>query len=253
MLLGTKEKAVTKITFEFLNNLIPLFEQFVLLFQKSSPVVHVLYDSMCDILAILVRRFMKTKVLEKKYGSDLASIEWKDLKLQLTGKDIVIGDSTKKALKELSPDQQRNTVLGICSFFGAILYLQQKLSLSNQLLRQHMFLNPSKRKKDSTISSILSLTSALQPKVFETEVVNKCKVFQVDNDLPAYDPKERIEVFWKQVFELQASNGDYIYKVLPVVLKSALLLAQTNAEIECTFSVNARIVTEERPSLGEKQ
>ena len=51
MLLGTKEKAVTKVTLEFLNNLIPLFEQFVLLFQKSSPVVHVLYDSMCDILA----------------------------------------------------------------------------------------------------------------------------------------------------------------------------------------------------------
>ena len=104
MLLGTKEKAVTKVTLEFLNNLIPLFEQFVLLFQKSSPVVHVLYDSMCDILAKLMRRFMKTQVLEKKYGSDLASIECKDLKLQLTNKDIVIGDSMRKALKELSPD-----------------------------------------------------------------------------------------------------------------------------------------------------
>ena len=37
MMLDTKEKAVTKVTFEFSNNLIPPFEQFVLLFQQSAP------------------------------------------------------------------------------------------------------------------------------------------------------------------------------------------------------------------------
>ena len=137
MLLGTKEKAVTKVTLEFLNNLIPLFEQFLLLFNKLSPVVHVLYDFMCDILAKLMRRFMKTQVLEKKYGTHLASSEYKVLKLQLTDKDIVIGDRSRKALKDLSPDQQRNTVLGICSFFGTTLsYLQQKLPMSKTITKR---------------------------------------------------------------------------------------------------------------------
>ena len=120
MLLGTKMIAITKVALEFLNNLIPLFEQFVLLIQKSSPVVHVLYGSMCDILAKLMRRFMKTQVLEK-YWSDLVSIECKDLKLELIDKDIVIGDSMRKGLKELSPDQQRNTMLVISSIFGTSL------------------------------------------------------------------------------------------------------------------------------------
>ena len=106
MLLGTKDKAVTNVTLEFLNNLILLFEQFVLLFKKSSQVVHLLYDSMYDILAKCMRRFMKTQVLEKNYGSDLASIECKDLKLKLIDKDVVIGDSTRKALKELSLDNK---------------------------------------------------------------------------------------------------------------------------------------------------
>ena len=82
--------------------------------------------------------------------------------------------------------------------------------------------------------------------------MDKWKIFQVDNYVPAYDPQEGIEVFWKQVFELQASNGDYRYKVLPVIVKLALVVAQANAESECSLSVNARIVTEERPSLGEK-
>ena len=90
---------------------------------------------------------MKIQVLEKKYGSDLASTECKDLKLQLTDKDIVIGNSMRRALKELLPDQQRNTVLGIHSFFGTTLsYLQQKLPLNNQLPRQLGCWNPAKRK-----------------------------------------------------------------------------------------------------------
>ena len=63
MLLSTKEKSVTRVMLEFMCNVIPLFEQFLILHQKSSPVVHMLYDSMCDILAKFMRRFMKTQVL----------------------------------------------------------------------------------------------------------------------------------------------------------------------------------------------
>ena len=71
--------------------------------------------------------------------------------------------------------------------------------------------------------------------------MDKWKVFQVDNDLSVYDTKVGIEVFWEQVFELHASNSDYRYKVLPVVVKSGLVLVQTNAESECSLLVNARI------------
>ena len=39
----------------------------------------------------------------------------------------------------------------------------------------------------------------------------------MDTDLPNYDPKERIEVFWKQVFELQGLAGEPKYQILPVV------------------------------------
>ena len=36
------------------------------------------------------------------------------------------------------------------------------------------------------------------------------------------------------------------------MIKAALVLAQTNAESERSLSINARIVTQERASLGEK-
>ena len=52
---------------------------------------------------------------------------------------------------------------------------------------------------------------------------------------------------------MQSTDGGLRYKLLPVVIKSALLLAQTNAESECSLSVNTRIVTQERASLSEKK
>ena len=253
MLLGTKEKQMTKVNLEFFDSVVPLFEQFLLLFQKSSPTVHILYDSMCDVLAKLMRRFMKMEELEKKYGSELASIKCKDVNCQLAKKDIVIGDKARKGLTELPHDQQKKVILGIRTFYStAVSYLQEKLPLDNQLLRQLGCLNPMKRKKASTALSIESIASAVQPKVNTTQLGDEWKVYQMDTNLPDYDPKQRIEVFWKQVFELQGPAGEPKYQVLPLVVKSALVLAQTNAESERSLSVNARIVTKDRSLLGEK-
>ena len=79
MMLGTKEKVVTKVIPEFFNNVIPVFEKFILLFQKISAVVHILYDSLCDILKKLKRRFLTPQAIESKYGSDLAYVESKNV------------------------------------------------------------------------------------------------------------------------------------------------------------------------------
>ena len=78
------------------------------------------------------------------------------------------------------------------------------------------------------------------------------KIFQVDSKLPSYNPSEKIEVFWNEVFMLQSADGDIRYKLLPVVIKSALVLEQSNAESEHSLSVNTRMVTQERASLSEK-
>ena len=131
MLLGTKEKAITKVNLEFFNSVVPLFEQFLLLFQKSSPTIHILYDSICDVLAKLMRRFMKMAALEKKYGSELASIECKDVSLQLADKDVVIGDRARKGLDELPRDQQKKCY----ARNPIILYDNNKLSPGKAPLR----------------------------------------------------------------------------------------------------------------------
>ena len=75
---------------------------------------------------------------------------------------------------------------------------------------------------------------------------------QNDNDLPNCDRQKQIEQYWNRVFQLQSSDGQLRYKLLPTIIKSALILGQTNAESECSLSVNARVVTKERALLGVK-
>ena len=129
--------------------------------------------------------------IDKKYGCDLASIECKDIELQLSDKDIVIGGDTRKALKDLSHDQQKYAMLGIWSFFTiTIAELQSKLPLKNDLLRQLGCLNPLKNNNKSTPSSIEKLSSLLQPKLNIIKIVDELKLFQVDNDIPGYNREE---------------------------------------------------------------
>ena len=239
-MLGTKEKAVTQVLLEFFNSVISVFEEFLLLFQRFSSVVHILYDCICETCTKLLRRFVQSKEMDSKHGSSLGSINCKDVKLQLADKDIVIGDSTRKIFRELSPEQQRHTMLGIHSFFStATSYLQEKLPLGNQLLKQLRCLNQTKRNEESTTSSIQNLASTLQPKISEIGVIDEWKLFQVDNQLPTYKPADRIEVLCNQFFKIQSVTGECRYKFLPLVIKSALTLAQANADSECHLSVNA--------------
>ena len=46
----------------------------------------------------------------------------------------------------------------------------------------------------------------------------------MDNDLPVYNPKEMIGVFWNKVFQLQSADDGLSYELLPGVIKSALVL-----------------------------
>ena len=160
-MLGSKEKLVTRVSLEFLNHIIPVFEKFLLLFQKSCLVVHILCDNLCDILIKLLRRFIKPKVL-KTSMSQISHLLIIQSSMCLT---TVIGGSTRKVPNDLTADQQKIALLGMRSFFKAkASYLKEKLPLGNEL-RQLECLNPTKRHKQSTVLSIQNIASVLQPKI----------------------------------------------------------------------------------------
>ena len=249
-MLGSETQKVTKVQLEFIKGCVPVFEEFLTLFQKNEPTIHLLYSSMCSTLLKLLLRFIKPEVVDGKHGRDLASISTNS-NHQLTDKDLDIGDGTRKALAVLKPDQQRSPLLAMRAFFvSAITHLQSRLPLNNNVLKDLGCFNPLSRNEKTTLISIQNLTRKLQPTLDVSAVTDEWKLLQVDEDISSIT-ETQIELYWQAVFSLKAFSGDQRYSLLPKVIKSGLVLAQTNAESERSLSINARLVTKERASLGE--
>ena len=253
MLTGV-EKDVTKTTLEFLNSVIPLFESFLTLFQRSGPTIHMVYDSMCQTLLKVMRRYLRTSVLEGKYGSELATIPSAsgDISAQVKDKDIVMGDKTKEALGLLKPDKQKVAIIGMRSFYGAtVSHLQTRLPLNNTLLQDLGCLNPSNRARKTTTVAIQNLARKLQPQLDVPTVLDEWKVYQIDEDVSALDATQRVAQYWNAVFQLKSFDGNSRYLHLAKLVKAGLVLAQTNGESERSLSINGRVVTKDRALLGE--
>ena len=207
---------------------------------------------MCQSLLKVMRRFLKASSLEDKYGVELSDIPCNDVKLQLSDSELIIGDETCRALGKLKSEKQKSALLGIRSFFAAVVsHMQSKLPLDNTLLRNLGCLNPTKRDKRTTLISIKNVSSMIQPQLDSSIVQDEWKMYQADVDIDIMQGSKDIEEYWNGIFRLQSMEGKSRYQVLPLVIKAALVLAQTNAESERSLSINARVVTKERASLGE--
>ena len=76
-------------------------------------------------------------------------------------------------------------------------------------------------------------------------------MLQADPEVSEIDTNQQVDHYWNAVFQLKSFDGSSRYESLPSVIKSGLVLAQTNAESERSLSINARVVTSERSLLGE--
>ena len=251
-MLSGVQKGVTKVTLEFLNNVTALFEEFLTACQNSGPQIHVLYDRICELLLKLMGRCLKQTAIKNAYGKDLVAIDCKDVKNQLPDQELVVGDEARRSLSSLDANRKKAVILGIRAFFTAsISYLQAKLPLENGLLRELCCLNPRRRQRKSTLAYIQAISRKLQPQVDVSHVADEWKMYQADDIVEELDASESADHYWNKVFSAQAPDGTMKYIHLPQVVKSGLVLAQTNADSERSLSINARIVTKERCALNE--
>ena len=96
-------------------------------------------------------RFLKKEAYEKKFGSDLVSIDY-SANNQLPDSDISIRDATKKALAQLKPEHRKSVLVGIRAFYStSVAYLQSHLPLQYTLLKSLGCLNPLKRETASSV------------------------------------------------------------------------------------------------------
>ena len=80
-------------------------------------------------------------------------------------------------------------------------------------------------------------------------LVDEWIVYQTEDGL--LNKYERIDHYWRYIFSMKMEDGKINYKCLPELVKSALILPHGNADVERSLSVNTKIVTEDRPHIGE--
>ena len=243
----------------FLQSVKPIFDRFLQMFQTEGPLIHVLHQTMVDMLKQVMLRFLKQDVVKEKAVDELLKLDTKNVELQLKDEDLDIGKETRKAISDLNQSgKQRQCFLGIRSFYITIIaYMQKSLELRNQLVEAISCLQPEQRTKAASVQKIRVLGSYL-PSVKSEELIlltDEWRIYAEIDILQDWIQKEdgsvaRVDHYWNKVLQLKTQLGSQRFSVLAKAVKCALTLSHGNADNERSLSVNKKILTKERASLS---
>ena len=250
----------------FLRAACPLFSKFLTLFQSEGPLVHILHESLTDVLRSTMLRFMKANVVVDKKGKDLFSIDVKKTDNHLSHKDIDVGHVVRQKLHLLKSDNQKKIVMDMRSlsfYITACEYLQSHLPLDNTLLQHLSCLHPRIREARASERRIKSVAKHLPSVDNDHEVMNRLadewKMYIVQDIPEDWFVKEvtpettvyhRVDHCWTKVLETKDAQGRAKYNSLSKVVKMALCLPHENADVERSLSAKKKTLTPERVSLN---
>lgn len=242
----------------FISYLSTLFKPYMLLLQKETPVIHILYSKLNELVRSLYLKFMKTKVVGDRKGFQLTDINPDDGENWVECKKIVIGHAATNIASDF--DLKKSFFLSIRSCYITISkYLVQKLPITDPFLNDVQCLSPVNRKKVSSKGSASRLPQYV-PQVCKTvnmsdRISEEWLLYMCDDDLTsitsAYDVDHDICKYWDDISKIKDCTGNLKYPNLSAVAKTCLILSPANAQPERGFSVNNSIVTKERSSLSD--
>lgn len=238
---------------------------FLTLFQKSEPLVHVLYEKLSELVRQLMLKFMKTETVGTKEGKALVDVRCDDADNWLPIKSLDVGTGTNKALAAVANEDERKKIR--YSFRTVLVttvsYMQSRLSLSNPVLRDLQCLHPLARKtaegKQAFKRLCVHLHKVTQTDAFCDKAQAEWLTYMGDKDITVeqwtanhLDVGSDICGYWNYVTHLVDAAGDMKYRNLAVVIKCALSLSHGNAAPERGFSINNSLLSKERLALGEQ-
>ena len=248
------ESKEVEIQMEFLISIKPIFDEFLTKFQKEEPMIHLLYPNCEKLLKLTIGRLMKNNVYKDKRGEDLKKINVEKVEMQLTSDQFkqMQGHKVVTLMESTDTDDNLNkrALLGMVSFYKAVIkYLQDNLPLDNGLLKALTCLNPREQNSSKSKEYCKTVASAM-PCITGDEKVKvgdewiRYQEIEINGD----DIQGHIDHFWHRIFNIPDKCGDF-FEVLPKMVKCALALCHSNADVERSLSTNKKIVTKSNTSL----
>ena len=139
------------------------------------------------------------------------------------------------------------------SFYRAVIKdLQKMMPIEETLLKALTCLNPKEQKEYNSLQHCRVVAREMPSILPEEEVIagDEWARYQ-ELKLTDEDLKLRIDKYWHNIFNRRDESGDS-FVVLPKMVKCALSLCHSNADVERSFSTNRRMLTKQNVALNEE-
>ncbi|CAF4853655.1 unnamed protein product, partial [Rotaria socialis] len=128
-----------------------IFDRFLTWFQKEEPLVHLLYNALCDLYRTVLLSFLSPEHVGSTYGGALLDIDFKLAEKQLTTKKLQIGEEARRLLVDVSASDRATFFHDVKSIYHAIAdNLKKYLPLKNTFLKDLHVLDPASRTKQDS-------------------------------------------------------------------------------------------------------
>lgn len=248
----------TKAAILFVISSSELFTKYTGMFQKSEPLVHLMYTEIKLLIVTVMNRFCKKVSIELLETNNVHSIDelfkTENLKpleeISLTAELHLEISELKTADKTRVLNDIKNHYIAACKYILKNIPILQKSTVIKHL----RCLSPSNINSKKGVTDISELIRNLPFEVQSDQAVDEWRLLQLEIDSGSLklDSKQRVDLFWCNVFEMERAGGVAKYPTLATVIKPLLSLSHGNADVERLFSSSGRLVTKERASMSER-
>lgn len=246
----------TLVTLNFVCFYSNIFVSYLNMFQKTSPLIHVIFRKQCELIRNIMLKFLKQSVVQSKEGLPLKNINYDDGKNWLSLNLMDVGSATKKLISYPEDKDFLHSVRKV--YLTTCKYLLSHLPIKNPILHDLKYIHPDQQKNPKAVDGIhrlsqlvlkITKTDAESDKIKSEFLTYTCEDLSIEQDL--YLKTQDICMFWREVSKKRDAVGDLKYQSLYAFVGSCLILSHGNAIPERGFSVNNRLVTQEKTSFSE--
>jgi hypothetical protein len=230
---------------------------FLLMFQSSQPLVHVLYQKANELVQQCMLLLTKPGIVAENEGHDLTEVDCERSENWLERGKMTIDCGTEHALQSVQDRKRNGILLKIRSCLKTTTaYLQKHLPISNPVLRDLQCLHPLARKQAigrATVGRLCQhLKKASKTDVFVDKVDAEWLLYMALKEVDAFTPQITADMctYWSNVSKVTV-NGSKMFPHLSHLAKASLTILHGNAVTECRFSVNTALLSKDRMLLDE--
>nr|XP_033322899.1 uncharacterized protein LOC117218532 [Megalopta genalis] len=254
---NTMNNKFTKPYLQFLNFVLPIMNQFNVLFQSNDVLIHKLWSESTRLLKYLADLFLTQKSITTV--RDLKTLDIKNNDNLLPLEEIHTDLESKETLQamretnEASEDEVKQFYKNLQKFYQtAFEGVIARLPFDDKFVDALEFLDPKITLHMNMHKSQLKHILHKFPSKFDSQIVHT-----EWHQIPSYfEPHEKSEIvklkvcdFWKKISEIKNPINEYRFPNIAKLAELCLTIPHSNAEIERFFSMINDIKTDKRNRL----